>query len=177
MLISRDHIHMHSSSSLMGFPRQHSCKESSCHCRRHKRDGFDPWVGKILWRRKWQSTPVFLSGKSRGQRSQMGYSLWVCKESDMTKQLSTRLSDTQMPTMVLEEGMMELEQVKCLEDLTYPKDRITFKPNTLWALNVWALYNMSYTNCSPDLLKRALFHAKRKDHSCIYLYNFLEMVM
>ena len=50
----------------------------------------------------------------------MGYSLWVCKESDMTKQLSTWLSDTQMPTMVLEEGMMELEQVKCLEDLTYP---------------------------------------------------------
>ena len=39
-------------------------------CRRHK---FYPWVGKIPWRRKWQSTPVFLSGKSQGQRSLMGY--------------------------------------------------------------------------------------------------------
>ena len=33
-----------------------------------------PWVGKSPWRRKWQTTPVFLPGKSRGQRSQVGYS-------------------------------------------------------------------------------------------------------
>ena len=31
------------------------------------RPGFDPWVGKIPWRRKWQSTPVLLPGKSYGQ--------------------------------------------------------------------------------------------------------------
>ena len=31
--------------------------------------GFDPWVGKISWRRKWQPTPVFLPGESHGQRS------------------------------------------------------------------------------------------------------------
>jgi len=36
------------------------------------RCGFDPWVGKILCRRKWQPTPVFLSGKSHGQRSLEG---------------------------------------------------------------------------------------------------------
>ena len=40
-----------------------SSKESPCQCRRH---GFDPWVGKIRWRRKWQPTPVFLPGKSHG---------------------------------------------------------------------------------------------------------------
>ena len=34
--------------------------------------GFDPWVGKIPWRRKWQPTPVFLPGKSHGQRSMSG---------------------------------------------------------------------------------------------------------
>ena len=28
---------------------------------------FDPWVGKIPWRRKWQPTPVFLPGESHGQ--------------------------------------------------------------------------------------------------------------
>ena len=33
-----------------------------------------PWVGKIPWRRKWQSSPVFLPGKSHGQRSLAGYS-------------------------------------------------------------------------------------------------------
>jgi len=38
------------------------------------RPRFDPWVGKIPWRRKWQSTPVLLPGKSHGQRSLVGYS-------------------------------------------------------------------------------------------------------
>ena len=40
------------------------------------RPGFDPWVGKISWRRKWRPTPVFLPGKLHGQRSLMGYSPW-----------------------------------------------------------------------------------------------------
>ena len=41
-------------------------------------------------RRKWQPTPVFLSGKSHGQRSLAGYSPWGFKESDMIEQLSTK---------------------------------------------------------------------------------------
>ena len=41
-----------------------------------------------FWSRKWQSIPVFLSGKFHGQRSLMGYSPWGHKESDMTEQLS-----------------------------------------------------------------------------------------
>ena len=35
---------------------------------------FDPWVGKLPWRRKWQLTLVFLPGESHGQRSLVGYS-------------------------------------------------------------------------------------------------------
>ena len=50
-----------------------------------RRLGFDPWVGKIHWRRKWQPTPVFLRGESHGQRSLAGYSPWGHKESDMTE--------------------------------------------------------------------------------------------
>ena len=50
-----------------------------------KRRSFDPWVGKILWRRAWQPTPVFLPGEFHGQRSLVGYSLWGRKESDMTE--------------------------------------------------------------------------------------------
>ena len=48
---------------------------------------FDPWVGKIPWRRKWQPTPVLLPWKSHGQRSLVGYSPWGHKESDMTERL------------------------------------------------------------------------------------------
>ena len=51
-------------------------------CRRCRRRGFDPWVGKILWRKSWQPTPVFLPGESHGQRSLVGYSPQGCKELD-----------------------------------------------------------------------------------------------
>ena len=51
-----------------------------------KRDGeFDPWVGKIPRRRKWQPTPVFLPGESQGQRSLVSYGPWGHKESDTTE--------------------------------------------------------------------------------------------
>ena len=62
-----------------GLPRWHSGKESACQCRRCKRCEFNPWIGKIPWRRKWQSTPVFLFGKSHVQRSLVGYSPWGCE--------------------------------------------------------------------------------------------------
>ena len=44
------------------------------------RDRFDPWVGKIPWRRKWQLAPIFLLGKLYRERSLVGYGLWSCKE-------------------------------------------------------------------------------------------------
>ena len=53
----------------IGFPKCLSGKKFSCQCRRCKRCGFDPKVGKILWRRKWQPAPLFLPRKFRGQRS------------------------------------------------------------------------------------------------------------
>ena len=58
---------------MAGFPGHASGgasgKEFVCQWRRHKRQGFDLWVGKIPWRRKWQPAPIFLLGKSHGQRS------------------------------------------------------------------------------------------------------------
>ena len=53
----------------------HSGKKSTCQGRRHSSRGFDLWVGKIPGRRKWQSTPELLPGKSHGQRTLAGYSL------------------------------------------------------------------------------------------------------
>ena len=52
-------------------------KESTCQCRKCR---FDPWVGNIPWRRERQPTTVFLPGKSHGQRSLAGYSLWGHKK-------------------------------------------------------------------------------------------------
>ena len=45
-----------------------------CQCRRPKRLGFDPWVGKIPWRRAWPPTLVLLAGEFHGQRRLLGYS-------------------------------------------------------------------------------------------------------
>ena len=49
------------------------------------RQGFDPWVGKLLRRRAWEPTPVFLPAESHGQRNLVGYSPWDHKELDTTE--------------------------------------------------------------------------------------------
>ena len=59
--------------------KEHTCQ---CRCKRHR---FDPWDGKIPWRRAWQPTPIFLPGESHRQRSLVGYSPWGCKQSDTTE--------------------------------------------------------------------------------------------
>ena len=66
-------------------PKWLSGKELTSQCRWC---GFDLWARKIPWRRKWQPTPVFSPGKSHGQRSLVGYSLWGHKVSDTTEQLN-----------------------------------------------------------------------------------------
>ena len=48
-------------------------------CPQYRRPGFDPWVGKIPWRREWQPTAVLFPGESRGQRNLAGYSPWGCR--------------------------------------------------------------------------------------------------
>ena len=63
-------------SYISGFPGEFSGQEPVCQCCRHKRSGFDPWVGMIPWRRAWQPTPVLLPGEFHGQRSPVGYSPW-----------------------------------------------------------------------------------------------------
>ena len=56
-----------------------------------RRCGFCPCIKKISWWRKWQPTPVFLPGKSHGQKSLEGYSPWDRKELDMTYQVSNNM--------------------------------------------------------------------------------------
>ena len=59
--------------AIKGLPRWLSFEESPCQCRGC---GFDPWVGKILWRRKWQTTLVFLPGKYHVQRNLTSCTPW-----------------------------------------------------------------------------------------------------
>ena len=87
------HLHSHLVTQ-QGFSGGFSGKQSAC-------NGFNPWVGKILRRRKWQPTPVFLPEESHGEKSLEGYSPWVCKESDTTEQLTHTHTHTQSSVYLL----------------------------------------------------------------------------
>ena len=86
------------------------------------RPRFNPLVGKIPWRRKWQPTPVFLPGQFHGQRSLVGYSPWGSKESDMTEKL------TPFPSLLLFIFPIFLRKVLCEEvnchEISPPPDKI-----------------------------------------------------
>ena len=96
----------------MGFPEGSVIKSPPAKCRRC---GFDPWVGKIHWRRKWQPTSVFLPGKSHGQRSLVGCSPWGHEESDTTERLHFHFS-----LSCIGEGNGNPLQCSCSEN---PRDR------------------------------------------------------
>ena len=70
---------------MAGLPWWPGSKQSTC---QRRRPGFDPWVRKILWRRKWQPTSVFLPQKSHGQRSLSSYSPWGRKQLDTPERLT-----------------------------------------------------------------------------------------
>ena len=79
-------------------------------CLQCRRPGFNPWVGKIPWRRKWQPTPVLLPGKFHGQRSLVGYSPWDGKESDTTERLHSLCVNSQATV-----GPQQLLQVQFIQ--------------------------------------------------------------
>ena len=69
-----------------GFPGGTNGKESVCQFRRCKRHGFNPWIGKIPWSRKWQPTQYSCLENSMGRGTWWAtHSPWSCKESDMTE--------------------------------------------------------------------------------------------
>ena len=93
-----------------------------------KRHGFDPWVGKIPWRRVWQPPPVFLPGKSHGQRSLAGHSPWCSKSH-------TRLSNWTTET--------------CVIYFTIKKIKSSCQKWWLWAKPVCGTCQIHFTPCLP----------------------------
>ena len=81
-------------SSLSGynrFPRLLSGKESACQCRRCRRGRFDPWVGKLSWRKKWQPTPESLLGEIPWTEYPGGLQSMGSQELDTTEGMSTHM--------------------------------------------------------------------------------------
>ena len=62
--------------------------QTTKHCLQCRKPGFDPWVGKIPWRREWLRPPGFLSGEFHRQSSLVGNSPWGHTDSDTTERLS-----------------------------------------------------------------------------------------
>ena len=68
---------------LWGFPGRAVVKKPAATAGDTRENWFHPWVRTIPWRREWKPTPIFLPGKSHGQRNLMGCSPRSRKESDM----------------------------------------------------------------------------------------------
>ena len=149
---------MSSSHTHGGFPVDANSKEHACHCRRHKRWGFDPWVRKILWRRAWQPTPVLLPGESHEQNSLAGYSPQVRKVTEHFSYLWTRKNMLEnRPRLKREDGW--LSEKKCVLGLQatlwkYLIQQVALLDNT-WLIVVCYLVTQSFLilcdtmDCSP----------------------------
>ena len=81
MILEKNLLDLHA----RDLPRWHSVKESSCQWSRHRSLRLDPWVGKILWSRKWQPTPIFLLGNSMDRG---GWWATICEVTKSQTQLS-----------------------------------------------------------------------------------------
>ena len=104
----------------LGLPRWLSGEESY----RCRRCGFDPLVENISWRRKWQNTPVFVPGKSHGQRSLEGYS--PCTLAKLLHSCPTPWKS--MDRGLLDSSVHGILLVRILEWVAMPSSRGSSQP-------------------------------------------------
>ena len=90
-----------------------SGKESAWQCWKRR---FNPWVGKIPWKGKWQPTPVFLPAKYHGQRSMVGSSPWGHKRVFIKEQENTKSKSYMHPyaQCSISYNSHDMEKPKCL---------------------------------------------------------------
>ena len=102
---------------------------------------FDPWVEKILWRRKWQPTPVYLPGKSHGQRSLAGCSPWGHKDSHTTEWLHFHLDYGPPGSSVhgiFPARILVWVAISCSRGSSQPRDQTCVSCIGRWSLYHWA---------------------------------------
>ena len=124
-----------------------------------RRSRFDPRLGKISWRRKWQPTPVFLPGKSHGQRSLEGYSPWGLKESDTTERLNHHHHShlqKRIATTTVEISNLDLDQQR----LPYSTRGIQIKIHFYSILERLQYHILSYLFKSYGQPHHCLLHSK-----------------
>ena len=80
---------------------------------------FDPWVGKISWRRECQPTPVFLPGEFHGQRSLMSYSSWDCRVRHDWATNTILFSKVAVPTYIPTNSVEESLFLHTLSSMCY----------------------------------------------------------
>ena len=119
------------SRSQLGLPRWHSGKESACQRRRHKRLGFDSWVGKILWRRKWQPAPLLLPGKFHAQKEPGGLQSWARRRTGQDWGLSIHTHTSSQCLMT--------------------RHRLSFPPGHVLRQTLWKASRGPYTGCTLAL--------------------------
>ena len=129
---------------LSRLPRWHSGKGSACQCRRYRRLGFNPWVGKIPWRRKWQSTPGLLPGKFHGQGS------WQAVVCGVAKSRSPLSDWTELTSL----SISTLSQF-CKDVLGKAQ---TFRAISRWAVECWghSCHSHWWMNFDFELLSKTL---------------------
>ena len=103
------------------------------------RPGFNPWIRKIPWRKKWQPTLVLLPGKFHGWKSLVGCSPWGCKESDTTERFHFHLNgDIGCPTLKLPSAFLLCSQSSV--SLLQPRKLLSVSPQAL-PRSLWPIFS------------------------------------
>ena len=133
---------------------------------RHKRQEFKPWIGKILCRRAWQPTPVFLPGESYGQRSLVGYSPQGGKESNTTE--VTEYAHTHACTDRNMCFIWEIHEIQKLSLKSENSSHIISLTNTDFKLHKAGIVSVFLTIWNPEPSINAIIISNVKDkYMCI----------
>ena len=127
-----------------------SGKGSACQWRWH---GFDTWIRKITWRRKWQPIPTFLPRKPHGQRSLVGYSPWDPKRVGhglATKQLSNK-NNKYLINFLIQFHSEEISEVKVTQSCLTLCDPMDYRVHGILQARIleWVAFPFSRGSSHP----------------------------